>query len=143
MTWFSDLSPCGYFGELAAPSLRAVGWLESGRDYSVGKANRAIYDKLVALCKDAWQPSVFAGTHGCDLCQYEPAAHGNANLFVPGNGHLFVCPVLVTHYMNAHAYLPPDEFCAAVLDCPAMRSVEYLKKLLANGGRLLLSEKSD
>jgi hypothetical protein len=59
---------------------------------------------------------------------------------IPGNGFLYICPQLIVHYMNAHGYLPPDDFCNAVLDCPEMRSVEYMKSVLANGGRKLLSE---
>jgi hypothetical protein len=32
--------------------------------------------------------------------------------------------------MNAHSYRPPEEFCAAVLACPPMRSMKYLKAML-------------
>jgi hypothetical protein len=49
----------------------------------------------------------------------------------------FVCPELVTHYMNAHGYRPPEEFCRAMLACPPMRSMPYLKALLA-GARPLV-----
>src|SRR5829696_1702957 len=33
MTWYADFSPCDYFGERAAVSLRAVGWLEGAKPY--------------------------------------------------------------------------------------------------------------
>ncbi len=78
------------------------------------------------------------GVHPCGLCRYGGEAHGKNNLFIPGDGCIFVCPELVTHYMNAHRYAPPGEFCRAVLECPPMGSMEYLKSLLASGGRPLV-----
>ena len=138
MAWFSDLSSCAYFGEEFAGALKAIGWLERGREYPVGRAEQSIYRKLVALRREPWQPMVSMGVHECDLCQYEGEI-GSANIFIPANGFLYVCPELITHYMNAHGYLPPDEFCEAVLSCPEMRSVAYMKAILANGGRPLVS----
>jgi len=78
-----------------------------------------------------------AGRHDCDLCQFEGEASGANNLFIPGNGFLYVCPELIVHYVNAHGYSSPAEFCEALLRCPAMRSLDYLKAILANGGRQL------
>jgi hypothetical protein len=80
------------------------------------------------------------GTHECDLCLYEGEVHGVNNIFVPGEEFLFVCPELIVHYMNAHGYQPPDAFCAAVLRCPPMKSMEYLKLVLKNGGKSLMKE---
>ena len=138
MAWFADLSPCDYFGSDAASSLKAIGWLECGREFRTGIVERRIYDTLVALCHEPWQPTVALGIHGCQLCRYEPFASNGANVFIPGNGFLYVCPALITHYMNAHGYLPPEEFCSAALACPAMRSLDYMKALLENGGRRLI-----
>jgi len=139
VTWFEDLSPCDYFGppELA-PHLRDVGWLERGRPFLVGPVDRRIYDCLLELRKDPWQPAVTPGLHACDLCQFDAEALGNANLFIPGIGLLYLCPELIVHYMNAHHYAPPPEFCEAVLACPPMRSMDYRRALLANGGRPLV-----
>jgi len=138
MAWFEDLAKCDYFGPAAADSLRAVGWLQRDRWYPVGEIDAEVFAKLVELARDPWQPVGTAGAHPCDLCRYEPEASGSANLFVPGDCILYVCPVLITHYMNAHGYAPPAAFCRAVLACPARRSMDYLKSMLASGGRLLL-----
>src|SRR6478735_3545578 len=114
MAWFSDLSPLTYLGEEFAGALKAIGWPERGRDYPVGRTEPAIYRKLVALRHEPWQPAVSMGVHECDLCQYE-GENGSANIFIPANSFLYACPELITHYMmNAHGYLPPDDFCEAV-----------------------------
>ena len=140
MAWFADLSPCTYFGEECASFLRSVGWLERGRPFTPGSVNSEVFVRLVEMVKDPWQPGIFTGVHCCDLCLYEGNSAGVKNVFVPGDGVVFVCPELIAHYMNAHWYRPPDEFCRAVLSCPAMRSVLYLKALLANGARPLVQE---
>ena len=44
----------------------------------------------------------------------------------------------ITHYIAAHWYRPPDVFLEAVRACPPMRSMDYMKALLANGGRGLV-----
>jgi len=49
---------------------------------------------------------------------------GILNLFVPGTGIVYVAPKLILHYIDAHEYQPPAEFCDAVLACPPMGSVE-------------------
>jgi hypothetical protein len=78
------------------------------------------------------------GLHECDLCLYQGVAD-NLNLFIPSGNVVLVAPAMVAHYMNAHGYRPPDEFCAAVLACPPMRSVPYLKALMA-GARTFMRE---
>jgi hypothetical protein len=132
MTWFADLTPCDYFSGGPAANLEAVGWLESGQPFPTGIVERAVYDKLVTLLKSPWQPVVTMGVHHCDLCTYGGPA-GSSNLFVPAGPRIFVCPELIVHYMNAHGYLPPSEFCHAVTACPPMRSMSYLKALRAAG----------
>jgi hypothetical protein len=57
--------------------------------------------------------------------------------FIPSNDVVYVCPELILHYINAHGYSPPREFCEAVLACPDIRTMEYKKRLLAAGLRVL------
>lgn len=137
MAWYDDLAEWGELGGSFAPSLRAVGWLERGHTFTEGLVDRQVYERLQELLKHPWQPVAAGGWHTCDLCLYE-GVRGTANLFLPGNGFLYVCPELIVHYMNAHGYKPPAEFCHAVLTCPPMRSVKYLQGILANGGRPLV-----
>ena len=135
MTWFADLSPCTYFAEGWAPSLRSIGWLERGQPFATGSVDPQVFARLVEFIKEPWQPITYMGVHSCDLCLYDDSVCGLRNLFIPAQGLIYVCPELIVHYMNAHWYQPPEEFCRAVLASPPMRSMEYLKALLANGGR--------
>ncbi len=136
MAWYEDLSECDYFGN-AAHLLRAIGWLERGKSFSTGEIKIEVLEKLSALRKHPWTSgyTVFRGYHDCDICRLE---EGTINLFIPANGFLYVCPELITHYIVAHKYLPPDDFCEAVLKCPPMDSMEYKTLLLENGGKFLL-----
>lgn len=137
MAWYPDLTACDYFDAESAAILRAVGWLERGCNYPTGSADSGVFSKLVELRKSPWQPAVAFGFQECTLCQYEGEMRGVNNLFIPGDGIIYVCPEMITHYMNAHGYAPPAEFGRAVLACPPMRSMDYMKLLLANGGRIL------
>ena len=56
---------------------------------------------------------------------------GALNLFLPGDGLLYVMPALAAHYILAHGYAPPAEFCAAVLCCPPMRLLAYFEGAFA------------
>ena len=105
--------------------LVAVGWLQRGKPFSTGQVDQAVYEYLLEMRRYALPSLMYLGVHRCDLCGSGGAARGNANLFVPGKGSLYVAPELIVHYMNAHSYAPPQEFCRAVLACPPVRSREY------------------
>lgn len=137
LTHFDDLTECDYFGAEHAHSLRAVGWLAVGKAFSTGRTDSETFAKLKVLLNDPWQPMVFGGIHHCELCQFDPP-HSHANLFVPNNSIIFVCPELIVHYIAAHHYRPPDEFIAALADCPNTRTMQYKKMLLQSGGRTLV-----
>lgn len=139
--WYEDLAECDYFGEKYSKILTAVGWLEKGNEYSTGSIPRDVYFKLCELKKNPWRFAVFLGVHQCDLCQFQfenESNVGTSNIFIPHNKKIYVCPELITHYINAHHYLPPREFVEAVFLCPPMRSMEYLKKIVENGGKDLV-----
>lgn len=83
--------------------------------------------------------------HQCELCRFTgnsvaafkdwraSAVGSGVSLFVPGDAVIYVSPTSITHYIDAHGYQPPAEFCDAVLRCPPMRSVAYLRALRAIG----------
>ncbi len=135
MASIKDLEPCNYF-PVDCEALTAIGWLGRGVEFARGEVSGSFFAKLASLCSLPWQPLVFAGSHRCDLCQFD-GPQFSANLFVPHGGRIYVAPVAITHYIAAHWYHPPDIFIRAVLECPAMSSMEYKKAILANGGRSL------
>jgi len=134
--WFADLSPCTYFPTDVA--LTAVGWLERGKPYVTGKLDHRVYEALVAMRKDPWEPWCLCGLHECDLCQSRDRAVGSANLFIPGDDVLYVCPELIVHYIDTHGYAPPEIFCRSVLICPPMGSMSYLRAIESGGGSQFL-----
>lgn len=153
MAWYADLAECDYFAFSDHTSLLAVGWLQRGKPYTAGDVERHVFEKLCELTQDPWSPVTFPGIHLCDLCRFSGdseatyrksdgrgtcrvgASAGAMSLFVPGEGVIYVCPTNITHYIDAHGYAPPAVFCDAVLNCPPMRSMQYLKAILDNGGR--------
>ena len=137
MAWYADLASCDYF-PFSRPALRAIGWLERGKPFPTGNVQPGVYEALCQMETQPWEPVPVMGWHTCDLCLCEPAASGCKNLFVPGDGVIYVCPELVTHYMSAHCYQPPACFCKAVLKCPPIGSDEYRQALVKNGGHRLI-----
>lgn len=128
MPHYPDQAECDAFGSSCAAQLRAAGWLAHSAPFSTGETSRAVFDRLVAWSRDPWQPLLLAGAHSCDLCQFDGAI-GSKVLFIPDREFAWVCPELITHYINAHRYRPPDAFCQAVLAAPEMRTSDYLKAL--------------
>src|ERR1043165_5309086 len=115
MTAYRDLERIDLF---EGPGFLAVGWLERDTSFPTGLTPASVFQRLEVLLADPFQPVVSAGKHACTLCQFKSERSGSINLFVPGNGVIYVCPELVLHYINAHHYAPPTEFCDAVLQCP-------------------------
>lgn len=90
-------------------------------------------ERLEYLLGDPWDPfgPHYRGQHTCELCG---GKWSKLNLFVPGTCAVYVAPELILHYIDAHEYAPPEEFCAALLACPEMNSSDYLSALARVGG---------
>jgi hypothetical protein len=127
--WIEDLSPLGDMEHMLA-----IGWLGRGHTYPVGEVPMAVYKKLTSLLSEPGQPAASGAIQPCVLCVYEPERAGTMSLFVPGDKRVYVAPELILHYMNAHGYQPPEEFCQAVTSCPRMGTPEYRQALLTAGG---------
>ncbi len=138
MAHYADLTPCDYFTPDHDGKLVAVGWLARGHDFPRGDVASAFIARLHHLLVNPWQPCLAMGRHSCDFCRVSggpgqftlnnvPAILGATNLFVPTNDRLFVAPSLILHYIDAHDYMPHPDFCDAVMACPEMRSMDYLR----------------
>lgn len=148
MAHFEDLSDWPLAG-MPIGTLKAVGWLELGAPYPIGSVSERFFEALVRLLVEPWQPAVAAGRHPCTSCKFSGGPTGltykgttillgASNVYVPGDGVIYVAPSLVAHYVDAHEYQPPAEFIDAVLRCPPMRSMPYLQGIGRIGGRALV-----
>ncbi|MEH1164036.1 hypothetical protein V6V47_01465 [Micromonospora sp. CPCC 205539] len=134
MAFFADLTPYTY-GEphrqwpFEEPwpglPLLNVGWLDAAHPFETGAPPEALMPALTKLAKvRVWQTR---GYHHCQLCVRDMGsdaeeavrlgliARESAEFRVRGDGVVYAVPQLVTHYVAAHEYLPPPEFCAAAL----------------------------
>ena len=59
--------------------------------------------------------------------------YSHLNIVVPGRGVTYVAPEAIEHYVGCHRYLPPVEFCEAVLSSPPAGSQEYFSCLHSIG----------
>lgn len=141
MVWHADLEPLGH------NDIVAVGWLEPGREYNRGPVSPEFATAFCDLAVYPWQPFAYAGRQSCGFCRLSrgpsvfmegnrPVDVGCTNLYVPAGSKLYLCPSMMIHYADAHEYAPPEEFMRAVLKCPPMRSMEYLKAIRPFANRL-------
>jgi hypothetical protein len=98
--------------------LKAVGWLGSQEDFPTGPLSPEVVDALRTLGASAWQPAYFLGSHYCGLCvraaggfiqdffaagwQNDHSRSGTRNIFIPGDGFIYVTPEMILHYIAAH-----------------------------------------
>ena len=142
MSFLPDLS--AWAGNGLGEHARAVGWLDPVHEFSTGTVSIGFFERLVALLKSPWQPAAAAGRHRCAFCKFtggpssisyagDTIVLGSSVLVVPSANALFVAPSMIAHYVDAHGYSPPQAFMEAVLNCPEMRSIPYLRLLRAHG----------
>lgn len=146
--YYADLSPFAPDPSANYGKVLAIGWLDPAHDFRQGVVARDFVERLTDLLVNPWQPAVSMGRHSCGFCRFtggptefhlenrigQPSPPmGIANLWLPGEDVLYVAPSLILHYMDAHGYAPPDEFQAAAMACPPMRSVRYMKAILKFG----------
>jgi hypothetical protein len=128
MTWFPDLSPIVHFSA-AKQSPLAVGWLSPEYPFSSGEISETVFEKLCQLLQNPWCPIRAVGGHRCEFCRFTGGASSHYkgytvtsyslnSLYVPGNSVIYLAPESIAHYIDAHGYCPPEEFCSAVMKCP-------------------------
>lgn len=104
--------------------MRNVGWLSREHAYPTGSAPEGLVDALAMLARDA--VNVHRGMHFCDLCPDFRTARehtSRGDVFI-GSGEIrvtdsggttYASPAMIVHYVEHHGYLPPEEYCKAVL----------------------------
>jgi len=129
--WYGDLSKCGYFGNIL-PICIAVGWLENGKPYSTGETAREVVEKICEFTKMPEIRHLFRGYHECDFCDFVNIELGATTVLIAYKNKVYAYPGLITHYIEAHYYRPPDEFIEAVLNYDHQSAIEYFKKITEN-----------
>src|SRR5262249_8774561 len=115
MAWYQDLQP---FDADGASFLRAVGWLDRNKPFSQGVCDARVIQRLIELQEKRGGFPLLGtrGWHDCTLCA-DGSADGRSyyEMFVPGDGVIYVCPEGIVHYVRQHKYLPPGEFINALV----------------------------
>lgn len=135
--------------------LLTVGWIEHPHHFPIGDTEIAFQQKLATLVNGSrsnYPHYYFRGCYSCTLCVDSKVAGPNGiwsqeNIFVPGDGVIYVSPGAIVHYVGIHRYSPPVEFISAVMDCPDYGSPAFCDALRkANGdypSPLLTQQESD
>ncbi len=129
--WFEDLTECAYFGNIL-PTRITVGWLEDGKSYTRGETLGEIVEKIHEFNKTSGMYVRFLGYHECDFGDFVNIELGATTILIAYKNKVYVCPTLITHYIESHSYLPPDEFVEAVLNYDHQYAMEYFKQIREN-----------
>ena len=124
--------PIGYFLP-PDQQLFAIGWLERTIPTKDDTPSRCISRLIEAFGTGLYFNDLTLGVHKCGFCSDEPclqiSGHPSPNvvwnskkLWIKGYGHflvrklekIYMAPILIIHYIVAHAYRPPDLFLDAV-----------------------------
>ena len=131
MSYYADLTPYNYFA-YTEKELN-VGWLSKDHDFTIGEIPEGFLEKLKVYAEREHRMHQTRGWHDCHFC--EENHHGSNELRVVGSdGMVYASPALIIHYVEAHKYLPPQQFIDAVMNGPIPGSDKYKEaiKLLPN-----------
>jgi hypothetical protein len=139
---FPDLTPYSYYVEASDVPAINIGWLDSAHDFAKGTPPKGFIDRLrVISCTRIKQ---MRGFQICDFCSdlrsflkprewsdqdkafyhscFADGRFSSAEIRVIGlNGRIYASPVMLAHYVEAHHYLPPQEFIDAVMQAGGLR----------------------
>jgi hypothetical protein len=114
VTFFADLTPYTYLHpEEDPPNTVNIGWIDRWHPFPTGDTSAEFQARLERLCQGRVKQT--RGFYSCDFCKGRDKPHSSAEMRVADAGKIYAAPLLVSHYVAAHRYLPPAEFIAAVL----------------------------
>jgi len=106
-----DLSSRVYAPEMHIGAVvRAVGWL-GNQVPRQGQLSLVVLDQLQHYSSTSHHDDYDMGDHCCELCGL---VSGHGEFWIEWNAIRYVLPSLMVHYCEAHGYLPPDDFLAAL-----------------------------
>ena len=125
MSYYKDLTPYNYHHY--SEKEFNVGWLQEGYEFDKGDVPEGFLEKLKKYSDHRMLQT--KGWQSCHFC--EENEHSSDEIRIVSNsGIYYACPMMIIHYVEAHNYLPPQEFIDAVMEGPEPGSEEY-KKLIA------------
>ncbi|MCB9760521.1 MAG: hypothetical protein H6739_11835 [Alphaproteobacteria bacterium] len=142
--YYADLTPCSYGSGRESPlipekwqvPLLAVGWLDRGHGHPQGEAPPELRPALLEMIESArslFSHLGYRGLHTCSFCLAdgvtERIATSRVNLLIPGDGVVWAATGGILHYLDAHAYLPPQPFIEAAVACPEYGSPAWFAAL--------------
>ena len=122
MSYYPDLSSYN-FHHFSEQELN-IGWLQKDQPFNIGEAPEGFLDKLKKYSEDDFIIFQTKGFHSCDYCQ-DNKFSSNEMRIVGNDGTVYASPYLIIHYIEAHKYLPPQEFIEAVMTGPIPDSEKY------------------
>ncbi|MBX9951474.1 MAG: hypothetical protein K2Y39_20055 [Candidatus Obscuribacterales bacterium] len=123
MTYYADMSSDSMWWFTGEP-LCSIGWLNPAYEYPVDTLSPGVWDVLSVRLSAARRFLCHRGLHECEYCWQNTCS--GALLFPSVDlQKLFIAPPMISHYIEAHSYFPPEEFVEAVLSCPQHDSDEY------------------
>jgi hypothetical protein len=126
---YPDLTPYEYGRADPCATVVNIGWLSIEHSFPKGDVSADFVRTLRRLV--ASPVNLYRGSHLCEFCPPPPkelspggtwmvkpplGTTGNGEIRVSGlDGTVYVAPVLIAHYVEAHQYVPPAEFVDAVM----------------------------
>lgn len=125
MTTYRDLTEYSHMVEPCAFSnVLNVGWIDPQRSFPTGAVSKSVKEALLNLAFGQFvAKAVVEPSRALPLCaacgdvvriERGGKALTDSELWVPGKGKTYACPILIIHYIERHNYLPPEEFLDAV-----------------------------
>lgn len=105
--YYEDLTEYKYGRRRYGNSVN-IGWLEKDKEYAKGEVDEDIVSKI----KKAKVIEQYRGFHACPFCGERRGS--STTHIIESKDKNYIFPGLLTHYIKAHGYKPPDEFLEAV-----------------------------
>jgi hypothetical protein len=111
-----------------------VGWVDDSPSSQRDPIDPAFVDRLAELL-ETWESlmAILCVDH-CGQCDNNSRTMRykgkqinitTGRLVVPGENRCYIAPPMILHSIVAHGYVPPREFCDAVMRCPPRGTPEY------------------
>lgn len=125
MTVYRDLTKYSHMVEpYEFDNVLNVGWIDPRGSFPIGVVSAPIKEALLNIAFGRFAakpvvepnraPPVCPACGGAVRIEREGRILTDSELWIPAEGKTYASPILVIHYIEAHNYLPPQEFLDAI-----------------------------